>query len=31
MAEWKQCKLSEIADIIMGQSPKSDYYNTEGK
>lgn len=30
MAEWKQCKLSEIADIIMGQSPKSDYYNTEG-
>lgn len=24
-------KLKEIADVIMGQSPKSEYYNSEGK
>ena len=24
---WKKGKLSDIADIIMGQSPKSEYYN----
>ena len=26
---WQKKKLSEIADIIMGQSPKSEYYNKE--
>ena len=24
-------KLSDIVDVTMGQSPKSEYYNTEGK
>ncbi|MFH1933621.1 MAG: restriction endonuclease subunit S [Pseudomonadota bacterium] len=28
--EGKTVKLCEIADVIMGQSPKSEYYNTEG-
>ena len=28
--EWKKYKLGEIADINMGQSPKSEYYNTLG-
>ena len=27
----KRYKLGEIADVIMGQSPESKYYNTEGK
>ena len=26
---WQKKKLGEIADIIMGQSPKSEYYNKE--
>lgn len=26
---WERKKLDEIADIIMGQSPKSEYYNKE--
>ena len=26
---WEKKKLSEMADIIMGQSPKSEYYNKE--
>lgn len=26
---WQKKKLDEIADIIMGQSPKSEYYNKE--
>jgi len=25
---WKKTKLSDIADVIMGQSPKSEFYNT---
>lgn len=25
--EWKKKKLDEIADVIMGQSPKSEFYN----
>ena len=28
---WEVKKLGEIAEIIMGQSPLSEYYNTEGK
>lgn len=27
---WKQIDLSELADIIMGQSPKGDTYNDDG-
>ena len=26
---WKKKRLSEIADVIMGQSPKSEFYNQE--
>ena len=26
---WKICKLSDIADIVMGQSPKSEFYNND--
>lgn len=26
-----KCKLEDIVDVTMGQSPKSEYYNTEGK
>ena len=26
-----KCKLQEIVDVTMGQSPKSEYYNTDGK
>lgn len=26
-----KCKLKEIADVTMGQSPKSEYYNTIGE
>jgi type I restriction enzyme S subunit len=29
MSEWREYKLGEIADINMGQSPKSDTYNYE--
>lgn len=29
--EWKKRKLDEIADVIMGQSPKSEFYNKEHK
>lgn len=29
-ADYQTVKLSEIADVIMGQSPKSEYYNKEG-
>ena len=29
--EWKKKKLDEIADVIMGQSPKSEFYNKEHK
>lgn len=29
--EWPKIKLSEICDVIMGQSPKSEYYNSSGK
>ncbi len=25
------CKLSDIAEVTMGQSPKSEYYNSDGK
>ena len=28
---WEKKKLVEIADIVMGQSPKSEYYNNEFK
>lgn len=27
---WEKKKLSDIANIIMGQSPKSEFYNTDG-
>ena len=26
-----KCKLEDIVDVTMGQSPKSEYYNTKGK
>lgn len=29
--EWKKKKLDEIADVIMAQSPKSEFYNKEHK
>lgn len=29
--EWEKNKLDEIADVIMGQSPKSEFYNKEHK
>ena len=28
---WQHVKLGDIADIIMGQSPKSEYFNTQGE
>lgn len=28
---WRKVQLSEIADIVMGQSPKSEFYNTDKK
>lgn len=31
MTEWKECKLGEFANIIMGQSPESSYYNIKGE
>lgn len=27
MSEWKKCKMGDMADINMGQSPESKYYN----
>ncbi len=27
---WKMMKLRDIAEVNMGQSPKSEFYNTEG-
>ena len=27
---WKQCTLVELAEVVMGQSPKSQFYNKEG-
>lgn len=30
MSEWKECKLGEIAEIVMGQSPKGETCNTNG-
>ncbi len=27
---WKMCTLSQIAEIVMGQSPKSEFYNQDG-
>ena len=30
MNNWKKVRLSELADITMGQSPKSDFYNSNG-
>jgi len=29
--DWKETKLSDIALILMGQSPKSEFYNEDGK
>ena len=29
MVEWKKYKLGDIADITMGQSPKSEFYNKD--
>ncbi|WP_250277536.1 restriction endonuclease subunit S [[Clostridium] colinum] len=31
MKHWKEVKLGDICDIIMGQSPKSEFYNNENK
>ena len=31
MNDWKKQKLSEFADVTMGQSPKSEFYNYDGK
>jgi type I restriction enzyme S subunit len=31
MGEWKEVKLGDFAEINMGQSPKSEFYNTERK
>ena len=31
MTEWIEYKLEDIAEVTMGQSPKSEFYNTEGK
>ena len=28
---WEEQRLSEIADIVMGQSPKSEFYNSEAE
>ena len=30
MTKWEKVKLKDIANIIMGQSPKSEYYNIVG-
>lgn len=29
--EWEKKKLGDIADVLMGQSPKSEFYNSEQK
>ena len=29
-ANWQTVKLKDLAEVIMGQSPRSEYYNTEG-
>ena len=29
MSSWKECKLGDIAEINMGQSPKSEFYNQD--
>lgn len=29
--KWKEYKLEDIANVTMGQSPKSEFYNTEGQ
>ena len=31
MTEWVQTQLGNVADITMGQSPKSEYYNSIGE
>ena len=31
MTEWIEYKLKDVADVTMGQSPKSEFYNTEEK
>ncbi len=31
MGEWKETRFSEIATVIMGQSPASEFYNSDGK
>lgn len=31
MAEWIKCSLGDIAEVTMGQSPKSEFYNTDGE
>ena len=27
----KKCRIDDIATVIMGQSPKSEFYNSEGE
>ena len=29
--DWQKATLAEVAEIIMGQSPSSQYYNSEGE
>lgn len=29
MSSWKECKLGDVAEINMGQSPKSEFYNQD--
>jgi type I restriction enzyme, S subunit len=29
MCEWKECRLADIANLNMGQSPKSEFYNQD--
>ena len=31
MSKWREVRLGDVADIIMGQSPKSIYYNNVGE
>ena len=31
MTKWINCKLGDIATVTMGQSPKSEYYNSNGE
>lgn len=31
MAKWIKCSLGDIAEVTMGQSPKSEFYNTDGE